>query len=318
MKTRSGALLGRILCALLAAAGSAAAEPKGRYIEISWLGPGAVRRELARLDLDALPQTDVRRYDPQYEAEVHARGVPLEQLLARVGAPAGTDLALLRFDNGLLIPVAFRDAARMDQLRPFVARAAALDPRLTLLPGRLEDPRAPPTREDLRAVRFGGNKVIVADSGHPDVLPEVAGALRPWMYADSLSRIELVERAAWEHQLDVSPETAAGLRVYLGSCRFCHAVRGTGGALGWDFVDPYPIYSDEWLRRLGKGSEERSPTPGRTLLSLHVRFRPEGAGRSMPALRAMRRDQIEALWIWLQVVATRSLRPYGAPVVPSP
>ena len=222
---------------LLVATSARATEPAGpgsagRIIEVSALSASGARRVLAQVDLDRLPPIEVTRRDPQYDAEVRLRGVTLEQVLARAGVPPGSDLALLRFNNGLVIPLSFRDGALMARLRPFLARAATLDSRAPLVLGRVEDPRRPPTPEDLRPVRFLGNKLVVAEAEHPAVLPTLTRDLRPWLYADSLASIELVERAAWERQLDVDPATAQGLRVYLGSCRFCHAIRGTGGALG--------------------------------------------------------------------------------------
>ncbi len=171
-------------------------------------------------------------------------------------------------------------------------------------PGASRIPRRPPTEEDLRALHLHGNKLVVSDAGLAPILPSVMKDLRPWMYADSLSRIELVERAAWEARFDAGPATREGQRVYLGTCQFCHGVRGTGAALGWDFVEPYPIYSKEWIARLKSGADELNPTPPRTMLSIHVGHRTGiDLRRTMPALRGMRADEVDALWAWLQAVA---------------
>jgi len=282
-------------------------EREGRYVEIFATAAGAKRRSLARVDLDALPQRVTQGKDPQYDAELRMRGLPLQEVLASVPIPASADLALLRFDNGLQIPISFRDAAFMKRLAPFVARATTTDRWVSLVPGQIEAPRRPPTEDDLRALRFHGNKVVVSDPTLAPVLPSAAKDLRPWMHADSLSSIELVEQSAWEAQFDAGPATAEGRRVYLGTCRYCHGVRGSGGAYGWDFVEPYPIYSDDWMRRLKRGAGELNPMPGKTMLSIHVRHRAGVDGsRTMPALRGMRTQEVTALWAWLQAVAARS------------
>jgi len=291
----------------------ARAEPTGGTIEIRLRLPDGGRRTLARVELDRLPQVEAHRVDPQYGAEVWARGLPLAEVLAQIAVPSGIDLMLLRFNNGLLIPLSFRDRPTLERLRPFLARAVATPgPFARLVPGGIAEPRRPPTPEDLRPIHFQGNKIIVADPRHADVLPKLAAELQPWLYADSLAEIELCNRAAWERQLAIDPATEEGQRVFLGSCRFCHAVRGVGGALGWDFVDPVPIYSDEWNRRMAAGTPERNPTPGRTMLGIHVRYRADGGGnRTMPALRSMSAEQVKALWAFIQSAAAKPLRAYA-------
>jgi mono/diheme cytochrome c family protein len=282
----------------------------GRFVELFWTAPGAERVPLARVDLDALPQRTTKVRDPQYGADIRMRGVPLADVLARVRIPPAADLALLRFDNGLQIPLSFRDQVFMTKLAPFVARATTRDPSESLRAGQVESPARAPTTEDLRPVSFNGNKVVVSDAALATMLPTIAGDLRPWMYADSLFAIELVQRTAWEAQFDAGPAVREGERVYLGSCRYCHAIRGSGGALGWDFVEPYPIYSAEWMHRLEQGSDELARRPAaRTMLSIHVRYRAGIDGnRTMPALRGMTPAEVTALWDWLQAVAARPAR----------
>jgi mono/diheme cytochrome c family protein len=293
-----------VIILLLTPAGARGADGEGRYIEL-WTGVGQSRTLLERVDLDALPLREVRVRDPQYGAEVRARAIALAEVWGRAAVPSQADLALLRFDNGLQIPLPFRDPLFMQALAPMIARATSTGAG-GLQPGRIADTRRPPTEEDLRPLSFHGNKVIVADPQKAPVLPSVRDDLKPWLYADSLFAIELVERVAWEAQLDAGAATQEGKRVFLGSCRFCHAVRGVGGALGWDFVDPVPIYSEEWLKRFKAGSDEINPMPARTMLSIHVRHRaPVGGTRTMPALRGMRLPEVQALWDWLQAISGR-------------
>src|SRR5688572_27026072 len=82
-----------------------AADAPGQVIEVRVLEPGGRRRVLAQVDLDRLRQSEARRYDPQYDAVAWLRGVALTDVLAAVEVPAEVDLALLRFDNGLQIPL---------------------------------------------------------------------------------------------------------------------------------------------------------------------------------------------------------------------
>jgi len=284
-------------------------EVSGRQIEIFAVAHDGTRSSLVKVDLDAVPQRERRGKDAQYDAEIRMRGVSLSEILLRAQIPASADLALLRFDNGLQIPLAFRDSAYMTKLAPFIARATTTDRWLSLHAGQVEDPRRPPSEEDLRPLHFHGNKIVVSDPGLAPLLPSVRSDLRPFMYADSLASIELVERASWEAQFDAGPATREGQAIFLGTCRYCHAVRGQGGALGWDFVEPYPIYSDEWVKRLKAGANELNFTPARTMLAIHVKYRASVDGnRTMPALRGMRPTEITALWAWLQAVGSRSAR----------
>lgn len=283
------------------------AKEEGRFVEVYSTGKDGQRSLIARVDLDSLPQRVGRATDPHYDAEVRTRGVPLAEVLARVQIPPSADLALLRFDNGLQIPIAFRDGPLMARLAAFVARAATTDRFASLVTGRVEDPRRPPTEDDLRALRLHGNKVFVSDLGLAPVLPSVGKDLRPWSYADSLSRIELVERSGWEAKFDAGKDVREGQQVFLQTCAFCHGVRGAGAALGWDFVDPYPIYSPEWMKRFRSGADVMNQPHPRTMLAIHVGFRAGVNGtRTMPALRGMRDGEVKALWGWLQALAGAS------------
>jgi mono/diheme cytochrome c family protein len=161
----------------------------------------------------------------------------------------------------------------------------------------------------MRPLTFHGNKIVVADPALAETLPEITENLRPWLYADSLARIELVTRRAWDGRFDAGEGVRDGEKVFNSSCRYCHAVRGAGGALGWDFVDPVPIYSAEWMKRFEANFSVDNPMPPSTLLMIHVRFRAGDPSRSMPALRGMSTAQVAALWSWLQAIAPARNQP---------
>ncbi|MEO6953229.1 MAG: cytochrome c [Polyangia bacterium] len=275
----------------------------GRFINVT-LQSKAGSQMLATLDLDALPLRPLFARDVQYGKDAHLLGLPLAEIFESLHIPKSYDLALLRFDNGLMIPVDFRNLATMTRLAPVLARAATTDLRAPLVRGEVELPVHPPTTEDLRVVRFDGNKVAVADATLADVLESARKDLSPWLYADSLASIEVVSRAAWEALFFAGENVRQGQRIYAGTCVFCHAVRGHGGALGWDLADPAPIYSDGWRHRLEDAVEARHRIPAKVRFDIHVRFRSgEGGDRTMPALRGMSPAEVDDVWKWILAVS---------------
>jgi len=261
----------------------------------------AAERDRARqISLDEIPLSDALRVDVHYHGTFAYRGIELAAIIAMFGPPESSDLALLHFANGMQIPLAFRDADLMRQLAPFVARGMRLGPKRPMQIGRFPRVvRAHATVIDPRPVTFMGNKLVVADGGHPDVPAAHREVLSPWALADSLVAVEFVSRAAYYAQFDVDPDPAAkaGERLFTQSCQFCHGVRQTGAAFGWDFVEPTPV------------ADYRQ---GRNFF-LHVRYKPQDAiarGLRMPALSYMSEDDARSLWRWLQAVADTPLRPY--------
>ena len=75
-----------------------------------------------RFDLDRLPLVVVQHGDVQYQAKLEMRGISLAALIDQYRPPAGVDLAILHFANGMAVPIPFRDAAVMSRLDPFIAR----------------------------------------------------------------------------------------------------------------------------------------------------------------------------------------------------
>jgi mono/diheme cytochrome c family protein len=264
-------------------------------------GESAGRDQLQVLKLDSLPLADARRIDVQYHGAFVYRGIDLQTLIERFGPPASTDLALLHFANGMQIPLAFRNVDLMRSLSPFLARGIRLRPGRPVQLGRfpkISRPRA--GFVDVRPITFAGNKLVVGSRNHPDVPETAREVLSPWEQADSLTGIELVSQAAYDAQFDVDPDPGvkAGNRLFAQSCQFCHGVRRTGAAFGWDFVEPTPV------------AEYR----GERNLFLHVKYKPIDAaarGIQMPALSYMTEDDAKSIWLWLKAVADHPLRPYA-------
>jgi mono/diheme cytochrome c family protein len=262
--------------------------------------PATARDRARQISLDQIALHDVQRVDVQYHGAFTYRGVELAALIDGFGPPASADLALLHFANGMQIPFVFRDTELVQRLAPFVARGMRLGPDRPMQIGRFPKvSRAAASVRDPRPIVFYGNKLVVADTGHPDVPPAHRAVLSPWALADTLVGIEFVSRAAYYAQFDVDqdPQVKEGERLYTQSCQFCHGVRQTGAAFGWDFVDPTPI------------ADYRQ---GRNFF-LHVAYKPQDSvarGLRMPALSYMSEDEAKSLWLWLRAVADRPLRPY--------
>lgn len=290
---------------VVALAGSAVAGPDESAREVraieTWtrsLGAGGddATEKLTPISLAEFPLQSFERLDPQYGKKLTFRGFPLQALLDKARPPSTTDLALLHFANGMTIPLPFRDAVAMKRLDPMVAR--------TLFSGDKAQPLPPVTRKareyvDIPALQFEGNKIVVAEDWHPMLAPEAKG-WSPWRQADTLVAIEFVIATPYYAQFDVgsSDDAHAGFELFKQNCQFCHGARKVGAKYGWDFVEPVPIF--QW-----KGSPHR--------LYLHIAFRRLDAperNQMMPALKHMTEADAGKLWLWLEALGTKPLRPY--------
>lgn len=283
------------------AAPPAAAPPT---IEIWSRAPGAygtgadpAPRDLRRVNLSTLPQTEVRQQDVQYGALTFARGVPLRTVIAQHPAAATAGVALLRFHNGMIVPLPLRDDRWQERLRPFLALAIAPA-------GGAPQPGVfPPVSyrgmegdyADVRPIKFAGNKLLISDRAHPAVPERHVAQFSPWGYVDSLAGIELVDGKAYDRQFEPSPQTQAGAALFHESCQFCHSARKVGARFGWDFVEPIPIYS--YRRTEAK-------------LYYHIRYRATERGQQMPSLKHLAEAEAGALLLWLRAVATDPMPAY--------
>jgi mono/diheme cytochrome c family protein len=253
------------------------------------------------LPISSFRMRTFERTDVQYDKKVAFKGFPLTDVLERAKPPASADLALLRFSNGMVIPLPFRDAAAMKRLDAQVAVAIAVDGKPAPLP--------PVTRKvheyvDVPTIAFAGNKVVVAESWHPMLGADTKG-WSPWVNASSLAAVEFVVEAPYYAQFDVgnSEPAHAGFALFKQNCQFCHGVHKIGAKLGWDFVEPAPLYT--W-----RGSPRQ--------LYMHVVFRQLDAPERklmMPALKHMTEGDAANLWKWLEAVGTTPLRPYALAAV---
>ena len=255
------------------------------------------------IDLSVAPLEEVERFDPQYGARFRYRGVPLGWLLEQNSPPASVDAALLHFENGMIIPLPFRDQAAMERLAPFVALAVWSTDRAGDEGWHAELPDLPKKgeeAEDWRPIRFRGNKLVVRSLWHPDVPRAALAVFSPWAHADRLVGVELVRSEAYRRQFQVpgAKPVTHGYRIYAERCQFCHGVGKVGASFGWDFAVPIALHT------------YREPKS----LFLHAKYRELNAtsrGLMMPAFADLGMPQVDALWAWMEAIAGRGPAPYA-------
>jgi len=307
---------GVLLSSILAA--SATAAENASIVEIWVRQPGTVggaeaRGPVKRLDVDSLALETQRHADAQYGGLYFYRGIPLAEVIAAGTPPATADVALLHFANGMTVPLPFRDERVMTQLDPFLARAMSPRPDALLKPGVFPPLAGVPLGSEVAVP--ARNRVVVNEPWHPDGTERPSSNFSPWAYVDTLIGIELVDGMAYDAQLEVPGPSAvrAGGRLFHQICQFCHAARGVGGSLGWDFIEPDPIYSDAWFRHFRSIRDDESGyRDPATSIYAHARFRvPGSAGRLMPALGSLTPDDARSLWRWIRAFAARPTPPYA-------
>ena len=267
----------------------------GYPIAISTRAADGTRGKQVFLDPAALSLENRELADPQYAgAKKWYRGVLLEALFEKAPPAAGADLALLHFQNGMLIPVRFRSADELKKLGVFLAVGIA--DRAPEQGGTFTEKFPPATRLDAtgperRPLTFDGSKVVASAAWHPMVEARATKTFNPWQFADTLVAIEYVRELAWYGQFDYGAATRAGLAVFKGRCQFCHGVQKVGASYGWDVAEPYPLY------------KHRAPKS----LALHTRYRERDAaerGLMMPAFPEISIPEVEAIWKWFEAAGT--------------
>lgn len=249
------------------------------------------------VDLESLPQKQEQRTDVQYGTSAYYRGVALSDIWAKYTPPNGTDLALLHFHNGVVIPLPFRDAATMKRVAPFVALS-----RSTTAEGpyRTELPPVNKSVEgyaDIRQVAFSGNKIVVADGWHPEMTEPALANFSPWRLTGSLTGIEFVEGTAYYRQFVPSADVRPGFEVFRQNCQFCHGVNKVGARFGWDYATPLPLHTY-------RSTEQK--------LYMHIAYRVEykATWQQMPALKHISQAEAGLLWQWMRAVSSAPMTRY--------
>ncbi len=261
----------------------------------------AGRLEQRTIDLATAPWVEVDRFDAQYGVHHRYRGVTLQWLLHTGSVPGMVDLALLHFDNGMVVPLPFRDTTAMERLAPFIALEVWVDsPGERVWSRDLPDiSRKGEESEDWRPIRFQGGKFVVQTLWHPEVPEVTPRVFSPWQHVDRLAGVELAQSEAYRRQFQGSGSAAVanGYRTFLERCQFCHGVRQVGAHFGWDFAEPVPLHT------------YRDPHS----LWFHAKYREMDAtarGLMMPAFPDLGPTQAAALWAWMQAIVTSGPAPY--------
>lgn len=239
------------------------------------------------VDLTKLKRVEVTRPDLQAGGQAHYRGVPLAVLVAQLKPAKKLDTVLLRFANGMAVPLP-REDKLWKELDPFIALQVEREGSWSAdFP---EISKVGAEDRDVRPLVFNGNKFVVSTSSHPSV-PEAArvDGFTPFAYVDSLAAVELVNGAEFERTLLAGggPDAQPGFRVFLGHCQFCHGVRSVGARYGRDFAAPSLADKDAHQ------------------LMLHVRYRDRDAaekGLMMPFFKDVSSDDAKAIVAWVRAV----------------
>lgn len=235
-------------------------------------------------------------FDVQYQKEQEYKGRFLHEIVESYTPARPSDTILLHFDNKMIIPLPL-ELVRKGNIEILVATGwkegnsfSRNFPSIAKPSERWRDPRP---------LVFQGNKLVVSKPWHPGFGKVKANGFLPWVSAGSLVGLEWVDAQSYRAQFafDKTSEVQKGQQVFLERCVYCHAVRKVGGRLGWDFVEPLPIFS--------KRSNET--------LHNHVKYEKLDAlerGLMMPAQPDFTEDEATALWYWMRAGAKNALKNY--------
>lgn len=256
---------------------------------------------------ESLPKKDLRKImvtsasrqtlkDIQYggKSQVYA-GAMLEDILKQYPKPPQVDLALLHFENGMIVPFPLENG---DAPKVFIA--VALVEKDKLLPQF--PPVERPHREEVsdpRPIQFLQNKIVVSSPFHPMAHKKGQGDFTPWRYVDSLKGIEFVNEGKYYGQFasDSSQDSMKGMTVFKERCQYCHGVRKIGAKLGWDFVEPLAVYKMKQPQNI----------------YFHVAVPKMNAverGLLMPAQKDITQAEAKSMWSWMKLQAEKKQNPY--------
>lgn len=262
------------------------------------------RQRVKKIPFAKLPLQEKKLFDTQYDKTLTYKGIALRTLLKRYKVDKQSDLALLHFENGIVLPVPIKLAKLQSPMRVFVATHWKKGKRWTRsFPSLYVYPK------NKRAlVSFDQNKVVSEKKAHPMMAPHLSDDLSIWRRVDSLKGIELVQEEAYYGQFQVSKSRThkRGYRVYRHACQFCHGIRKVGASYGPDFTLPVSVhlYINE-----------------PKMLRFHLNKRSVYAnrlGQMMPAMKRLTGREGKDVWGWMKGLwKMKKLRPY-TPAPPQP
>jgi len=297
-KSMSNVLI--VTSTMLSLAAPAFASGDGSKVEVWTRKPGIYasvpnpdKGDLTTADLTSVASKPRLIMDAQYEKKIKIKGTTLAALLAKRSRPAGADMILLHFKNGMIIPISGSAAEKCVT----IAHSIESDGKWTSSFPAVTRPDK--SEREIKSILFTGNKAIYTCAKYLAPPSRTAPKISPWLHTDSLVGIEFAVMDAYYAQFDAGKTMAPmhGKDVFLARCQFCHGIRQVGARSGWDFVEPLPAY-------------ERRPAP---VLENHVKYPKAYAaemGLRMPHQRDVTEAEIKDLWSWLEAVVKNKTKPY--------
>lgn len=257
------------------------------------------KEKVVTVNLEKQKLVEKELYDAQLEQKYKFRGVDLSTLMDLYKKDGVEDLALLHFDNGIIIPYRYSDVEVYSRLKPFIATAYKETNSKDWKTAFPKLPRMKEREKDPLAIFFDGNKIVVSELWHPSVPPQEK-SFNPWRFVSALTEIEFVNKEAYYKQFEVgkSPfKFESGLNVFKARCQYCHGVQMVGANFGWDYVSPIKLYQ---LRNAKK-------------LYRHVRYEKQDRffrGIQMPNQESITEKEVDDLWEWLKAVGENNVKSY--------
>lgn len=231
-----------------------------------------------------------KMFDAQYNRQETYLGVPLTKVLSQYKKQPHDDTIILHFANQMAVMLDL-GGVELRELSPFIAlqrcsRPSSCDKDFpTISKDDVDSPY-----QDPRPIAFNSGKLSVLNLRHQDLINPQNPIFSPWKYVDTLIGIEYVNKKAYKKQFSFGEED--GEQVFWHRCQFCHGVRLIGARMGWDFVNPLPIF------------EKRRPE----VLLNHVKYpktRAKQMGLMMPPQSDIELPEAETLWKWLKEAAQK-------------
>ena len=267
----------------------------GDYVD----GADPGKLNLQNIRFEQLSTKSLRTFDIQYEKELMYKGVYLAEIIKGYRRNKDTDMALLHFQNGMIIPIDHKS----DSANIFLAFKYKSGKKWKSDFPNLEKKDAIYYRKDPNPTRFTGNKIVYFQPQEKFYIKDSKGRkiklFSPWAHCNSLTGIEFIDKRAYFRQFHISnkKEIVAGLEVFKKRCQFCHGVRQVGARFGWDYSNPL---------RLSKKRNNKN-------LHLFVKYPKASAfnqGLKMPNQLDISVEETDNLWKWIDHISSKKPKPY--------
>jgi hypothetical protein len=297
-----------LLAAVLGCSGSygfAESSSDGSVIEAWTRKPGdhanisnQERLDEEKIVLNALSSQEQSLFDAQYNKKGNYKTVSLEKVVNAYTKCKGCDLILLQFSNGMQIPLP-RDSQMWGKLNPQIATAIKLPGKKSFKSEFPQIAKKDQRYRDPRPIQFQGNKVVVHDLWHPLIPDPKKAGFSPWQHGTTLVGIEFADKDAYYAQFRVSKseEVNVGMELFQNRCQYCHGIQLVGARLGWDYLEPIPIFKLKDINHVYQ--------------LVKYRYHDElERGLLMPEQADVTSEQTGLLWAWLKALAPEGVKKY--------